>query len=109
MFPLKDKNPCPACKIYQGTCICGLSYIGETSRNVAIRLDEHEDVKKDSEPAKHLYEFPDHKFTWKIITSASKKYRKRKNLEAIFIGIHEPKLNNQLETKKLQLFRLGIT
>ena len=35
LFSLKSKNPHPSCKIYQGVCNeCGLSYIGETKRNV---------------------------------------------------------------------------
>ena len=109
LFPLKDRNPYPACQIYQGSCVCGKSYIGETIRNVQIRWKEHEDPRKDSEPAKHLYEFPNHKFTWKVLLPASKNYRQRRNLEAILIAINGPELNNQLNTQKLSLFRNGIT
>ncbi|XP_066925101.1 uncharacterized protein [Clytia hemisphaerica] len=40
LFNSKDKNPHPACKIYEGTCSCGLNYIGETQRNVETRWSE---------------------------------------------------------------------
>ena len=42
LFRLKDKNPHPACKIYEGNCSCSVNYIGETKRNVETRLNEHE-------------------------------------------------------------------
>ena len=33
LFSLKDKNPYPACQIYQGLYICGeTKYIGETAK-----------------------------------------------------------------------------
>ena len=59
---LKDKNPHLACKIYEGICSCTVNYIGETKRNVQTRWNEHENLNKDSEPAKLLRKFPDHKF-----------------------------------------------
>ena len=64
LFSLKDKNPYPSCQIYQGTCNCGETYIGKTVRNVKTRWDEHQDVRKTSEPAKHLSENPNHMFEW---------------------------------------------
>ena len=70
LFRLKDKNPHPACKIYEGICSCSANYIGETKRNVETRWNEHENPNKDSEPAKHLRKFPDHKFDWKILLTA---------------------------------------
>jgi len=39
---LKDKNPYPACKIYEGTYVCGANYVGETIRNVVMRWQKHE-------------------------------------------------------------------
>ena len=50
-----------------------------------------------------------HVFNWKILQSAPIKSRERKNLEAFHIAIKKPTLNNQLETKQLNLFRNGIT
>ena len=56
LFSLKNKNPYPACQIYKGTCVCDETYIGETIWNVDIRWNEHDDIRKESEPAKHLRE-----------------------------------------------------
>ena len=109
LFVLKDKNPYPACKIYEGKCTCGETYIGETIRNVATRWSEHEDIRKESEPAKHLKKYPNHVFTWKVILPADKCFKLRKNLEASVIATKNPSLNNQLETKTLLLFRNGVT
>ena len=95
--------------IYKGTCVCDQTYIGETIRNVDIRGKEHEDITKEPEPAKHLRENLNHKFKWETLFQAPKNYRQRKNLEASFIAIMGPTLNNQLNTKKLYLFRNGIT
>ena len=61
LFSLKDKNPYRSCVIYEGIFNCGENYIGETVRNALVRLNEHEDPKKDSEPAKHLQVKEEHK------------------------------------------------
>ena len=98
LFSLKDKSPYPSCQIYQGTCNCGETYIGETVRNVKTTLNQ--DVRKTSEPAKHLSENPDYMFEWKCLLNASSNTRQRKNLEASFIAILGPSLNNQIDTKK---------
>ena len=37
LFHFKNKSLHPACKIYEGICICGEKYIGETKRKVEIR------------------------------------------------------------------------
>jgi len=110
LFSLKSRNPHPACKIYQGVCNdCSQSYIGETKRNVEVRWEEHEDPKGKSEPAKHLQQNPSHSFSWSVIMTASQNTRVRKNLEASIVAYCKPKLNNQLESKKLALFRHGVT
>ena len=109
LFPLKDRNPHPSCKIYEGICSCKQNYIGETKRNVEIRWQEHENMNKDSEPAKHLRDFPDHKFEWKVILNAPLNTRLRKNLEASMIALKKPSLNDQLDSNKLYLFRHGVT
>jgi len=112
LFSLKDKNLHPACQIYQVKCICGETYIGETVRNVETRWKEHQDVKKTSEPAKHLNENPDHLFEWKCLLNASSNSRRRKNPEASFIAVLGPSLNNQLDTKNILIlisFHNGVT
>ena len=109
LFPLKDRNPHPSCKIYEGECICGMKYIGETKRNVEIRWTEHNNPKNNSEPAKHLTKNIDHVFTWKILCTASSKVSIRKNLEASFIALMKPSLNEQKDFERLILFRNGVT
>ena len=109
LFKLKDSNPYPACVIYEGVCSCGDKYVGETKRNAETRWKEHQDVRKDSEPAKHLQNHDNHKFEWNILCRAPAHNKERKNLEACFIAIMSPNLNNQLESKSLLLFRNGVT
>ncbi len=109
LFPLKEKNPYPACKIYEGVCSCKENYIGETKRNVKTRWNEHENPTKDSEPAKHLNQFPNHKFYWKVIMGAPENRQKRKNLEAALIALKRPTLNDQMDSSQLILFRHGVT
>ena len=108
LFKLKDRNPYPACVIYEGTCVCGENYIGETERNAVTRWTEHNNTNRNSEPAKHLVKNHGHAFEWKILCRASKFDRDRKNLEACFIALRKPSLNNQVESKSLVLFRNGI-
>ena len=109
LFPLKDKNLHPHCLIYEGTCTCGAKYVGETDRCFHLRTGEHEDIKKASEPAKHLKGNRDHSFSWKILAHAPRDFNKRKILEAFFISKFRPCLNEQVHSRKLILFRNGIT
>ena len=95
LFTLKDRNPHPSCKIYEGACGCGEKYIGETNRNVETRWGEHQNSKHNSEPAKHLQANPDHSFIWKPLISASAFDNKRKILEAFFIATKGPSLNKR--------------
>ena len=90
-------------------CVCDDTYIGETIRNVDIWWNEHEDIRKESEPAKHLRKNLNHKFKWETLLQAPKNYWMQKNLEASFIAIMGQTLNNELDTKKLYLFRNGVT
>ena len=64
LFQLKDKSLHPACKIYEGTFICGKNYVGETTRNVEIRWMEHNTPNDNANPTKHLRDNIDHSFTW---------------------------------------------
>ena len=78
-------------------------------RNVVLRWAEHEDPKKQSEPAKHLKYFPDHQFAWKVLTRAPECTKKKKILEAFLIKSINSFLNEQLDTELLVLFRIGVT
>ena len=95
--------------IYQGECSCKETYIGETIRNAQTRFNEHEDIRKTSEPAKHLKNNTTHTFTWSVISRAPENFQKRKILEAYYIQVLNPSLNEQLDSDVLTLFRNGIT
>ena len=71
-------------------------------------------VKKDSEkgtsePAKHLRRNDGHKFEWTILSRAPTREKDRKNLEAYFIILQKPNLNNKVKFNDLIFFRHGIT
>ena len=85
------------CKIYEGICSRLANYIGETKRIVETWWNEHENPNKDSESAKYLREFPDHKFDWKIFLTAPKNVKLRKILELSMITLKQPSLNEQLD------------
>ena len=70
--------------------------IGETytARNLEVRVNEHLDVNKQSEPAKHIRKHPNHKFTWKSLTTA-RSWFKRRIGEAFYIARFRLELNKQ--------------
>ena len=109
LFKLKDQNIHPSCKIYKGECSCGEVYIGETKRNVEVRWAEHNNPLYTSEPALHLNKNITHSFVWSILCQAPSNTRIRKNLEASYIALLRPSLNDQLDFNKLNLFRNGVT
>ena len=109
LFNIKDKNLYPACKIYYGECVCGENYIGETVRNTVIRWSEHSNPTHKSEPAEHINSNIEHTFAWKVLCHAPLEGHLRKNLEAIYIALFRPSLNDQKYFDRLMLFRNGIT
>ena len=106
LFSLKDKNSYPTCQIFKGACVFEKSYIGETIWNVDIGWNKHEDLRKESEPAKPLRENLNHRFKWNIQLQASRNYRQQKSYETSFIAIMGPTLNSHLNMAKLDLFLL---
>ena len=60
-------------------------------------------------PAAHLEQNIDHCFTWRILCNAPSNPRTRKNIEAFFIAIMRPSLNEQTNSDALILFRNGVT
>ena len=74
-------------------------YVGEIIRNCKIKWDEHNDVNKNSEPAKHLARNIEHEFSWYVLRRASEK-----TLKLIVSS-----LNEQLNNDVLMLFRNGVT
>ena len=79
-------------------------------RNCKIRWDEHNDVNKNSEPAKHLARNIEHEFSWYVLTRTLVNTLKRRVImEAYFIKLIVPSLNEQLDNDVLMLFRNGVT
>ena len=111
LFPLKDKISISHCSnvVYEGVCTCNENYIGVTERNSIVRFEEHNNATKTSEPAKHLSLNNNHSFIWTILSKASPNTRKGKILEAFFIKVKRPSLNNQSDNYKLNLFHNGVT
>ena len=72
----------------------------KTKRNVINRWNEPENPNKDSEPAKHLFQNIDYFFQWKVLMSAPANNCKRKNLEAFFIAVKHPTLNEKKRFKE---------
>ena len=70
LFSLKDKVQDLICFIYKFIYSGGEMYLCKIIRNFKIRWDEHNDVSKNSEPAKHLARNIEHKFSWYVLTRA---------------------------------------
>ena len=87
---------------------CSSRYIDETKRNAEVRWNEHNKPTKTSELSKHLSNI-NHYFTWAVISNAQKNAKARKNLEASYITLWKPDLNEQKEFKRLVLFGNGVT
>ena len=109
LFRLKDKVQHISWVIYKGVCSCWETYVGGTIRNCKIRWDEHNDVNKISEPAKHLVRNIEHEFSWCVLRRTPENTLKRRILEAYFIKLIAPSLNEQLDNDVLMIFRNGIT
>ena len=64
-----------------------------------------------SQPAEHLKNNFDHVFNWVIFCKASQSYKFRRNLEASYIALLKPTLNEQKDFEILTiltLFRNGV-
>ena len=109
LFNLKDKVDHVSNIIYFGLCTCEEDYIGETDRNSQIRWKEQNKPTHNSLPAKHLLQNPNHAFSWKVIRRAPKSRSKRKIMESFYITKFKPSINNQLDIRKLLLFKNGIS
>ena len=79
LFNLKDKTSHVSSAIYERKCICCKNYSGKTGRNVTIRWDEHSNIGKKSGPVKHLYQFPEHRFNWKVFRKVPNKIKSVQN------------------------------
>ena len=108
LFNNKDKNIHRSKVIYKGDCSCGVDYIGETVRNLAVRTAEHSNPAHTYEPAKHLREYPSHSFTWRVLSSAQT-FHKHRIVKGLMIQQFRPSLNKQVISYVSKLFPTGIT
>ena len=70
---------------------------------------EHNTPSVKSNPPKHLRDYIDHSFTWKVICNAPNRTLARKILEAYFNATMKPILNDKIDSDLLHLFRNSIT
>ena len=102
-FKLKDKCVHPACKIYHGVCSCRETYIGETIRNVETRWNEHNMPSEKWNPWKHLNSNITHHSSWSVICNPPVKKLTLNILEAYFIVLLKPTVNDQIGSDLLHL------
>ena len=94
---------------YRGKCSYGEEYVGETEKNVEKRSSEHNHPTEKTESGRHLPNNIGHLFRWEILMPAPKDKRTHTNLEAFFIAVQKPSLNEQVKSNILHLFQSGIT
>ena len=95
--------------IYRRKCSFREECVEETKRNVEKHWSEHNNPTEKTESARHLFNNVGHLFVWEILMPAPKDKRKRKNLEAFFIAVQKPSLNEQVKSNVLHLFQNIIT
>ena len=75
-------------------------YSGETACNLEVRVNEHSDVHKQSEPAKHMMKHANHKFLWDVLTTTHS-WMNRRIIEVFYTICFHPELNKQVESFNL--------
>ena len=83
LFNFKDKMRHVQSVVYERKSNYGKNHIGETGWNIMIKWDEHSDIDKHSEPAKHFYQLPAHSFNRKILRRFLNKVSKEKFIKHI--------------------------
>ena len=61
-----------------------------------------------SKPTAHLEKNIDNYFSWRILCNAPSNARTRKNIQAVFVTIVTPSLNEQINYDALILFRNSV-
>ena len=82
--------------------------MGKTVRNVEVRWDEHSNPTKVTNPSKHVRDNVDHTFHWSVLMRAPTYTFERQVLEAYYIVLEKPTLNDQLDADRINLFRNGV-
>ena len=104
----KKKNTHRSHMVNKDDCSCSVDYIGETRRNVEVRINEHSNPSNDSEPARHLHENPTHSFSWRILCTAQS-FHKCRIIKGLIIQQWSPSLNKQVHSYIAKLLPQGIT
>ena len=68
-----------------------------------------EKITKNSEPANHLTRKTEHEFSWCVFTRNPENTLRRRIMEAYFIKLIVPSLNEQLDNDLLMSLRFGLT
>ena len=94
--------------VYQVNCSCGNFYIGQTQRNLATRLNDHNiaTTYSSTDVTKHLKQNPDHHidFDNPIVLTQAKHWRKLLIKETLLIQEKQPSLNVDKFSTPLYLF-----
>ena len=93
--------------VYQLSCTCGKSYIGQTKRNLKFRLNEHKPSNSyKNDISKHLLENSSHliDFNQLKILARDNNWRKLKIKKTLFIQKLQPQLNIDETSHQLFLF-----
>ena len=111
LFKHKEKQPLLYRNniVYKLTCSCGSTYIGQTRRNLKLRMNEHNPKFKhtqETDVTKHLLDNPGHIINFdqpQILTSA---YNSKELLikETILIQQEKPDINVDLTSIPLYIF-----
>ena len=87
---------------------CRSRYICETKRNVEVRWNEHNQLKAQNH--QNTFEATSttilHDLSFQML---QKNAKTKKNLEASYIALWKPNLNEQKDFERLVLFRNGVT
>ena len=109
--------------VYKFTCDCKASYVGETTRNLNVRIREHNQKSRSSEIYSHTSQcnqyqeslptnvtskqssFYNHiKERFSILHSNLHNYHARTITESLYINLTKPTLNKQFSSTKLHIF-----
>ncbi len=94
------------CTVYCAKCRCGIEYIGESHRNLKVKLAEHEKRNSDSAFTDHLFiDKKVHKIVPRqtLVLAQEKQSLKRKIVETLCIRTYEGNLCNTGPSVDLEL------
>ena len=97
--------------VYKLNCSCGQSYIGQTKRNLKIRINDHmpkNSTKNETDVSQHLKNNPDHTMNFHSpeILAHSNNIRKLRIKETLLIQNLQPQLNIDDSSNPIYLFNI---